>query len=43
MVETMASENRMADAIKVMESAVDEASPSARTCKLALANMYVRD
>ena len=42
MVETMASANRMGDAIKVMEKTVSEA-PQREDFRLVLANMYVRD
>jgi len=42
MVETMASQNHIADAIKVMENAVAK-EPDRRDLKLALANLYVRD
>jgi tetratricopeptide (TPR) repeat protein len=42
MVETMASANRMGDAIKVMETTVSK-DPERRDFRLVLANMYVRD
>jgi tetratricopeptide (TPR) repeat protein len=42
MIETMASENRMGDAIKTMEASVAR-EPDRRDFRLALANMYVRD
>jgi len=40
-VETLASENRMSDAIKQMQGAI-EREPHRRDLKLALANLYVR-
>lgn len=42
MVETMASANRMDDAIKLMEKTVNQ-QPDRRDFRLVLANMYVRD
>ena len=42
LVETMASQNHMADAIKLMQDSVAR-QPERRDFKLALANLYVRD
>ncbi len=42
MVETLASQNKMPEAIDFMKQAVDR-EPSRRDFKLALANLYVRD
>jgi tetratricopeptide (TPR) repeat protein len=42
MVETLASANRMPDAIKVMEATVNK-DPERRDFRLVLANMYVRN
>jgi tetratricopeptide (TPR) repeat protein len=42
MIETMASQNRAAEAIKVMEESVAR-EPQRQDYRLALANMYVRD
>jgi len=41
-IETMASQDKMGDAIKVMEDSVSR-DPQRRDFRLALANMYVRD
>ena len=41
-IETMASENKMGDAIKTMETSITQ-NPERKDFRLALANMYVRD
>ena len=42
LVETMASQNRMADAIKLLQDSISR-QPDRRDFRLALANLYVRD